>query len=227
MRVSIIIPALNEAEGIAFAIERSWGAGADEVLVVDGGSSDGTADFAAEHRCRVLRTPPGRAGQQNAGAEHATGDVLLFLHADNWLAAGAVEQIRAALPQASTWGGCFRQRIESPSLAFRLVEWGNSLRARWLSRPYGDQAIFVRREAFLQAGKFPPVRLMEDLLLVKLLRKQGRPLLLPGPLYVSARRWERHGVLQQTARNWTLLAAARLGVSPDRLAAYYKRHDAT
>ena len=121
--------------------------------------------------------------------------------------------------------GAFSQRIDAGGLAFRLLEWGNARRARWLGLPYGDQAIFVRREAFFAAGGFPDVPLMEDVLLMQRLRRRAWPLLLPGPVHVSARRWQRHGVVRQTIRNWALLAAFASGISPERLARYYRRHD--
>lgn len=220
MRVSIIIPTLNEAANVAAAIDRAWQAGAAEVIVVDGGSRDGTLDIAAGQNCIALSSPCGRGLQQNAGARRAGGDVLLFLHADTWLVAGGAAQIQASLQDEPIVGGAFRQRIDAPGILYRLLERGNALRARW-GRPYGDQGIFVRRDVFERVGGFPEVRLLEDLLLAKRLRRLGPLILLPGPLHVSARRWQRHGVVRQTLRNWRILAAARLGVSPDRLAHLY------
>ncbi len=223
-QVSIIIPALNEAEGLALAVERAWSGNPCDVIVVDGGSDDGTFALAESLPCRALQSRRGRAAQQNLGAQHATGDVLLFLHADNWLAPCGVEQIQQGLADGKASSGAFRQRIEASGAMFRLIERGNAFRARRLNRPYGDQGIFVRRALFEQVGGFPNVALMEDVLLMRALRKFGRPLLLPGPLYVSARRWRRHGLVRQTLRNWTLLTAAGLGVSPDRLAKFYRPH---
>jgi rSAM/selenodomain-associated transferase 2 len=225
MHVSIIIPALNEAANIAVAVRRAWETGPLEVIVVDGGSDDGTAELAREAGAGVLETPPGRARQQNAGARQAAGEVLLFMHADTWLAPAGLPQIVGALADSRVLCGAFRQRIEAEGRLFRWLERGNAWRARRRGLPYGDQGIFIRRAAFAEAGGFPEVRLMEDVMLMKRLRRRTRPVLLPGPLYVSARRWRRHGVLRQTARNWLLLSAARLGVSPDRLAAFYAPHD--
>jgi rSAM/selenodomain-associated transferase 2 len=225
VQVSVIIPALNEAANIAHAMDRAWQAGADQVIVVDGGSTDGTPEIARQQRGEVLHSEPGRAVQQNAGARYAQGDVLLFLHADTWLAENGVAQIRTALADSRRWGGSFRQRIEHPGWRFRWLEWGNALRVRFQGMPYGDQGIFLRSEVFQATGGFPEVRLMEDVMLMRSLRRQAWPLLLEGPLYVSPRRWLREGVVRQTLRNWTLLTAYNLGVSPNRLARFYCRHD--
>jgi rSAM/selenodomain-associated transferase 2 len=223
--VSIIIPALNEEASVGDCIRSAWEAGGDEVLVADGGSRDGTVQIASHLDCRLVSCAPGRARQQNEAARQATGDVFLFLHADNRLAEGACQQIRERRFRAGTACGAFRQRIEAPGITFRLLEWGNAARVRCLGLPYGDQAIFVDRDAFRGAGGFPDVPLLEDLLLMKSLRSAHWPQLLAGPLYVSPRRWRRQGVVRQTLRNWLLLGAYAWGVPPERLARYYARHD--
>ena len=223
LRVSIIIPALNEAALIGAAVGHAIEARPHEVLVVDGGSADGTAELARQAGAAVLASAPGRARQQNMGAAQATGDVLLFLHADCWLPPEAMRQIDASLADESVACGAFRQQIEAEGRVYRWLERGNAWRALRRGLPYGDQGIFVRREVFVEEGGFPDVRLMEDLLLMRRLRRRWRPVLLPGPLHVSARRWERQGVVRQTLRNWSLLMAAWLGVPPDRLATFYGR----
>ena len=225
MRLSVIIPAINEAVSVGRAVDSAWDAGAAEVFVADGGSSDQTVQVAAERRAIVVNASPGRARQQNAAAREATGDVLLFLHADNWLAGGVAEQVRTALADSRRIHGALRQRIDAAGLANRILERGNAARVRLLGLPYGDQAIFVRKETFLAAGGFPDVALMEDVLLMQRLRRLSWPVLLPGPVCVSSRRWQKHGVVRQTIRNWTLLAGFAVGVSPERLAGYYRRHD--
>jgi rSAM/selenodomain-associated transferase 2 len=255
VNVSVIIPVLNEAERIESAIDRAWQAGADEVIVVDGGSEDDTTQRAGNSRCRVITSARGRALQQNAGAKIATGDVLLFLHADTWLAPGAIDQVRSAMQRPSVVGGAFRQIIGARGAAYRVIERGNALRVRLFGRAYGDQGIFVRREAFEQLGGFPDVPFLEDLLFMRrvnrlrapnkrgqapssqvesrgkadaqlgasplLLETIRRPVLLPGPIHVSARRWQRRGVVRQTLRNWAILVAHWFGATPKSLARWY------
>ena len=220
MRTSIIIPTLNEIANIAGIIEKVRRLDPLEIVVVDGGSDDGTLSAAstADH---VLTAPRGRAAQQNAGAAASRGDVLLFLHADCWLEAGSLDQVAAALADRACVGGCFRQRIDAQGRRFRWLEKGNALRVKLLRLAYGDQGIFVRREVFDRLGGFPPVALMEDLFFMKRLRREGKLKLLAGPLHVSGRRWEKQGVVRQTARNWCLTWLAQLGVSPNRLAKFY------
>ncbi|MEQ8788399.1 MAG: TIGR04283 family arsenosugar biosynthesis glycosyltransferase [Pirellulaceae bacterium] len=227
MRVSFVIPTLNEAEQLQRAVSRAWEAGAWEVIVADGGSKDDTAEIARQLPCRLVRCPrPGRGIQQNAGAAAASGDVLLFLHADNWLAPQASQQIATAL-RRGVRAGAFRQVIEAPGPLYRWLERGNAERARRLGMAYGDQGIFLTRRLFEQLGGFAPLRLMEDVdLMHRLRRRRVRLALLPGPIHVSARRWREHGVVRQTARNWLLLTAYHLGVSPDRLAEFYRRRQA-
>jgi rSAM/selenodomain-associated transferase 2 len=219
--VSIVIPALNEAALIAGCVTSALATGPQEVIVVDGGSSDETAALARGAGARVLLCAPGRATQQNAGARAAGGDVLLFLHADTRLAVGGSRQIEAALADVRVGCGAFRQAIEADGRLYRLLERGNAWRAARRGLPYGDQGIFVRRELFEEIGGFPQLRLMEDVFLMKRLRRRAWPVLLPGPLYVSPRRWQRRGVVRQTLRNWGLLGSAALGVHPDRLARFY------
>jgi hypothetical protein len=122
--------------------------------------------------------------------------------------------------------GGFRQQIEAPQSIYRWLEWGNRLRIRWLGSAYGDQGIFVRREIYEASGGFPLVPLMEDVLLMRQLRRRYKVTLLPGPLHVSPRRWQANGPIRQTIRNWSLMTAFRCGVSPERLARFYRRHTA-
>ena len=207
------------------AVQSAWMAGADQVIVADGGSQDRTREVAAAGWCEVVDSPPGRGIQQNAGARRARGDVLLFLHADNRLGPESVRQLKVALDDSRFVGGYFRQRISAVGGLFRCLERGNALRAHWLRLPYGDQGLFVRREDFQRLGGFPEIPLMEDVVLGQRLRAAGKLALLPGPLHVDARRWRRHGIIRQTFRNWCLLTLFKLGVSPVRLARCYRRHD--
>ncbi len=221
MRISIIIPTLNEADRIASVLQRTRALQeACQIVVVDGGSSDGTLLCAgAADVC--LSAPQGRASQQNAAAAAASGDVFLFLHADCWIEEGSLEAVHHVLAEPRVVGGCFRQVIDAPGMRYRLLEWGNAQRVRTWKWAYGDQGIFVRRTAFQQVGGFPDVRLMEDLFLMKRLKRLGQIALLEGRIHVSPRRWQQQGVVRQTLRNWSLLALAQCGVSPNRLAGFY------
>jgi len=224
VKLSVIIPALNEAENIRHTIGRAGDLNPHEVIVVDGGSVDETRTIATKLDCRVIDSPRGRARQQNLGAASASGDTLLFLHADCWLEPDASRQMEAALRSSDLPGGVFCQRIEASGLTFRFMEAGNALRVCCTRLAFGDQGIFLRRDVFEELGRFPDARLMEDVLLMRRLRDWGRLTLLPGPLHVDARRWHKHGPFRQTARNWLLLAAEQLGVSTDRLAEFYLPH---
>jgi rSAM/selenodomain-associated transferase 2 len=225
VRLSVIIPALNEDANIALAVERANALAPLEVLIADGGSSDQTLRIARELPCRVINAPRGRARQQNSAAEQATGDVLLFLHADSWLAPEGASQIEQTLQRSpKVPGGVFWHRFDSSRFGFRLIELGDALRVCCTRIGFGDQGIFLRRSVFEQLGGFPDVPLMEDVLLMRRLRDIGRIAFLPGPVHTSARRHEKHGLIRQTLRNWSLQSAERLGVSTSRLAGQYTPH---
>lgn len=224
MDLSIIIPTLNEQTTIANAIDRAWALSPREVIVADGGSQDDTRKLAQQKATQVLAAPQGRGPQQNAGAAVAQGDALLFLHADTWLQAASREQLNVALDDGRTQYGAFCQAIEASGTLYRLLEAGNSFRARRLRIPYGDQGLFFRRDFFESAGGFPNLPLMEDLRLMRQLRQQGHsPTILPGPLFVSARRWQQRGVVRQTLRNWSLVRQDRQGVPAEQLVVQYSK----
>ena len=185
LHISVIIPALNEGQSIAACVQSVLKAQPDEIIVVDGGSRDDTREIADANGARVVSAARGRALQQNAGAAIACGDVLLFLHADCKLGTNAIQQIRHALASDRIVFGSFRQKIDSSGLGYRLLEFGNDLRARVLRLPYGDQGIFVRREQFEKLGGFPEYRLMEDLIFSDRLRRTQQFAHLQGPIVVS------------------------------------------
>ncbi len=221
MKLSVIIPALNEAGRIAETIARTRALGTCEIIVVDGGSDDGTLDAAAHADLR-FSSPRGRAQQQNVGAAASQADVLLFLHADCWLTPGGFDAIRQALRDGRSVGGCFRQQIDARGPGYRMIEAGNASRVRLLQWAYGDQGIFVRRSVFERVGGFPEIELMEDLYLMKRLKREGAIRLVNHRLHVSPRRWQHRGLLRQTLRNWSFLALSHCGVSPSLLAARYE-----
>jgi rSAM/selenodomain-associated transferase 2 len=224
-RISIIVPVLNEADRIAatLAALAPLRARGHEVIVVDGGSSDGTAALARGAADKVASAPRGRASQMNAGAALARGEVLLFLHADTRLPENAEAHILQGLAASGRAWGRFDVRIEGASALLPVIAFLMSLRSRATGIATGDQAIFVRREAFERSGRFPPLELMEDIALSRSLKRVSRPLCLAGKAVTSGRRWERHGVL----RTVFIMAWLRLrfffGAAPASLARFYDR----
>jgi rSAM/selenodomain-associated transferase 2 len=220
MRTSVIIPTLNEADCLTQTLRSVRAENPHETIVVDGGSSDATCELAREAD-HLLQGPRGRAAQMNQGAAHATGDVLLFLHADCTLEPGALGAAEHCLRRRGVAAGCFRMSVTAPGGIYRLIDACAAARVRLTGLIYGDQGLFVERRRFERIGGFPPVRLMEDVFLSKTLRREGRVVVAPRRIFVSPRRWQRQGVIRQTLRNWTLTALAAGGVHPDRLAAFY------
>ncbi len=220
MSVSVIVPTLNEEGCLAETLRAVRRQGPREIIVADGGSTDGTR-WAAAGADQFLDAPRGRAAQMNAGAARASGDVLLFLHADCRPEDGALAEAERLLRRPGVAAGCFRMRVAAEGPLYRLIDACATARVRLTGLVYGDQGLFVRREVFRRAGGFPPLRLMEDVFFSRALRRLGRVVVAPRRLLVSPRRWQRAGLVRQTLRNWTLTALAAGGVHPDRLAAFY------
>jgi rSAM/selenodomain-associated transferase 2 len=228
--LSIIVPVLNEGETIGAQLRtllalRTRGA---EVIVVDGGSHDDTISQARVAADRVLVADRGRASQMNAGAAAATGEVLLFLHADTRLPAHADDLLRRALADRTRVWGRFDVRIDGGHPLLGLVAALMNRRSRLTGIATGDQAIFVTRQAFETVGGFPDIPLMEDIVLSGRLKRLSRPICLQDRVTTSGRRWERNGVLRTILTMWRLRLAFRFGADPRRLAlAYgYRPHDA-
>jgi rSAM/selenodomain-associated transferase 2 len=221
VRLSVIVPVLEEEGTLAATLARVRAAGVHELIVVDGGSRDGTCVVAARDADRVLAAPAGRAAQMNAGAAVASGDVLLFLHADTLLPDGFATAIARALDDPATVAGRFDVRLEGGSRLLPLVAAAINWRSRWTRIATGDQAIFVRRRAFEAVGGYAPVALFEDVRLTVALKRRGRIACLREHVVTSARRWERRGPLRTVLLMWGLRLGHALGVSPARLRRLY------
>ncbi|MHC4111937.1 MAG: TIGR04283 family arsenosugar biosynthesis glycosyltransferase [Planctomycetota bacterium] len=227
-KFSIIIPALREQEQINSALEHVCHQDSDgccEIIVVDGDPAGSTIN-AIEIDGIIRKTAPkGRSKQMNAGAAMAKGEILIFLHADTKLPDNALEKISRVLQDEKYVGGAFDLKIDSDRLFLKYISARASLRSRLNRIPYGDQAIFIRKDYFNQIGGFKEIPLMEDVDLMRRIKKDRKKIyILPDKVITSARRWERDGTIYTTVRNQILMALFYLGVSPHRLAKHYWRH---
>ena len=216
----MIIPALNEEARVGAAIESAFAAGAAEVIVADGGSSDATADVAQARGARVVRESM-RARQLNAGAAAARHGALLFLHADTLLPAGAAAAVVDAIENGAVFGG-FRIAFIEPALRLRFAAFMINARTRLTRAPWGDQAQFARRDVFERLGGYREMPLMEDYELAGRMKRAGRTLLLPLAVRTSGRRFLRKGVIRTAMVNWLTIAGYHGGVPPERLARWYR-----
>ncbi|NEQ32041.1 MAG: glycosyltransferase family 2 protein [Leptolyngbya sp. SIO4C5] len=221
-RISVIIPLLNEAATLPATLASLTPSAQLEIIGVDGGSQDDTVALARRLGIQVLETKPGRYHQLNQGAAVATGEILLFLHADTRLPADfeTVVQQTLALPQVV--GGAFRLKIDAELPGIRLVEWGVYWRSRLLQLPYGDQAFFLYKSQFEQLGGFAAMPIMEDYDFVRRLGRYGKVVMPAAVVTTSGRRWQRLGVWQTMLLNQLIVLAYACGVSPRRLANWYR-----
>jgi rSAM/selenodomain-associated transferase 2 len=222
-KLSIIMPVLDEGEGIVAALDaladlRARGTG---VIVVDGGSRDATVQRARPRADRVILASRGRALQMNAGAEQASSDVLLFLHADTRVPADADHVVLKGLERSGRVWGRFDVKIDGRSPILPVIAWFMNLRSRLTGIATGDQAMFVRRGAFQAVGGFPAIALMEDIALCKRLKRVSRPLCLRERVTTSGRRWEKRGVLSTIILMWRLRLGYFFGADPKELARQY------
>lgn len=221
--LSVVVPVLNEGPALPRTLEaiRAGLKAGDELIVADGGSTDGSLGRAAAHAGRVIEAPRGRAVQMNAGAAEATGTVLWFVHADTGVPPQAPGVVREAVERGAVWGR-FDVAIEGVSRWLPCVAAAMNARSRWTGIATGDQGIFVRRDVFRALGGYEAIPLMEDVRLSAALRRQVRPHCIRSPrLVTSGRRWDDHGALRTMARMWYLRTAHALGASPEWLAARY------
>lgn len=228
--IGVVVPTLDEAAHLPRLLARLQGAGsngsdrADEVVVADGGSGDGTRELAQSLGARVIAAPRGRGAQLAAGVEHVAAEVLLFLHADCVPEPGALAVLRRAFADPALGASAMRQRIAAEGAFYRLVESAANARAR-RGMVLGDSGLAIRRELYHALGGFRPVGLFEDVDFSRRLRRRCRVKVLGGAgLSVSARRWQREGALRCTLRNWMLRLMYEAGIGPERLARLYPPH---
>jgi rSAM/selenodomain-associated transferase 2 len=221
MKISVIVPVLDEEKQLATTLEGLLALAPHEILVVDGGSSDRSREIAGRLGVNVMSAERGRARQMNQGAAQATGEVLLFLHADTRLPSSAFAEIRDAFTDADCIGGRFDVELEGDHWMLPVVARMISERSRLTKVATGDQALFVRRGVFEQMGGFPDIPLMEDIAFCRSLKLMGRVACLRSRVVSSGRRWEIDGVWQTIFRMWTLKLLYLGGVSPARLKQYY------
>lgn len=225
MTISVIIPVFREELLINETIARIESAECDhtiEIIVVDGSPGAETLRGVPSNRIKGIVSEKGRGKQMNAGAWAASGDILVFLHVDTELPKGWFKDIVRSMESATCVGGAFNLAIADPGWAFRVIERLASLRSRFTRIPYGDQAIFMRRDYFLEMGGYKDFPIMEDVDLMRRTKKRrGRICLIDCRVKTSSRRWKKEGVFRCTLRNRTIMLLYRLGVAPERLAKWY------
>jgi len=224
--LSIVIPVLNEAESICENLRHIHELNADgaaEIIVVDGDPRASTIRTIKPEGVRTAVAGKGRARQMNHGAALATGDILLFLHADTRLPLSAFALIRSTMNDKRFVGGAFDLGFDTKRAIFRITEMYVFLRTRLTKIPFGDQAIFIRREYFEKIGGYRDLPIMEDVELMRRIRKRADTIqIIPRKVRTSVRRYEQEGILSCTLRNWLLQISYALGVSPQRLVKWYK-----
>ncbi|PNX51876.1 MAG: hypothetical protein BV458_10980 [Thermoplasmata archaeon M9B2D] len=222
--ISVIVPVLNEERHLAKTLSSLAIGRNEELIVVDGGSSDRTCEIARQFTSQVFQTECGRGRQMNYGVSKSNGRFLLFLHADCIPPANAFRLIMDTLSQNGVSAGAFDISIDHPSICFRIIEKGANFRSRITSTPYGDQALFVSRDLFEEIGGFNDIPLMEDISIADKLRKSGKIHFLDEPVLTSPRRWLAEGLIYTTLRDWSLaISFSVFRVSPRKLRNYY--HD--
>jgi rSAM/selenodomain-associated transferase 2 len=221
MLISVIIPTLNEEGNLAVALRQLADRPDVELIIVDGGSTDHSVEIAQKSTSYVFHARAGRAQRMNLGARHATGDILLFLHADTFLLPGALDEIQRRIISDGAVGGAFDLQIDSRRRLFRVIARVASRRSRWLRLPYGDQGIFVWRQVFEALGGFPEIPIMEDISFTRRLRRAGRLTFIRSGLVTSGRRWSVHGVVRTTLVNWWVTMLFFLHVPPSQLRRIY------
>lgn len=222
MRLSVVVPVLNEERVLGDTLAALRDAGPEaEIVVVDGGSFDASVRIAGEFADRVLAAPAGRARQQNLGAARCSGEALAFVHSDTIVPPSFSNDIAAALLDRRVCGGRFDVRLDDPHPMSRLIGRAINLRSRLIRSATGDQAIFVRRDVFTRLGGFPEIPICEDVAFMRLLKRTGRVACLRSTVTSSARRWQQGGFSRTIVLMWAIKSLYLCGVAPERLARWY------
>ncbi len=224
-KITVIVPTLNEEKTLYNTLNLLSLSDNEELIVVDGGSSDGSVSIARKFTDRVFvtTTGKGRGHAMNYGAQRAEGDILLFLHADSSLPDGAFDTVREVMKNRRVAAGAFDIIIDHPGLRFRIIEAGANLRSRGTSIPYGDQGIFMKKDRFHSVGGFEDLPIMEDIAISRKLSKEGKIVFVRPPVKTSPRRWLKEGAVYTTLRDWTIaLSYSFLRISPSVLKKYYR-----
>lgn len=224
MPISIIIPVYKEEANINQTIENIYKQDKDiEIIVADSEENFSTLKAIIYDKVKKIKSPKGRSLQMNEGSKQATGDILLFLHADTILPLNAFKNIISVMNNHNVTAGAFNLSINSQRSIFRLIEKISSFRSNLTKIPYGDQAIFIRREYFESTGRYKEYPLMEEVELMQRLKKDRRKIrIIKDKVQTSSRRWEKEGIIYCTLRNWLLIISYFLGVSPEKLVKLYK-----
>ena len=222
-RISVIIPALNESENISQTLlsTQALRKNGHEVIVVDGGSDDDTCNIASDFTDKLITSQPGRAKQMNRGAQAATGDIYVFLHADTILPEAAEQLIISAISTDQFLWGRFNVRLSGNHILFRAIEFSMNLRSRITGIVTGDQTFCIARKLFDEIHGFPEIQLMEDIAISQKLKKIKRPILLDGTVLTSSRRWEQNGIIKTVLKMWWFRFSFMLGADPLSLARQY------
>ncbi len=222
-KISVIIPVLNESNLLPVTLPMLNISENEELIIVDGGSTDLTPEIARRFTGKLITAERGRGKQMKRGAETAKGDILFFLHADCIVPENTFENIRSLLKDANISAGAFNLGIHSRKKRYRIIEFAVFLRNRITSLPYGDQGLFLKKEIYEKIGGYSDLPLMEDVDIVRRLKKAGRIAFINKKILASPRRWEKEGIVYTTVRDWILaLLYTLFKVSPERLIKFYK-----
>jgi rSAM/selenodomain-associated transferase 2 len=222
-KISVVMPVLNEGKTLNRSLQALRLSDDEEVLIVDGGSTDDTVSIARQFTKKVFIAQKGRALQMNLGAEEAEGSMILFLHADCILPERGFEIIRRTLLRDGVSAGAFDLSIDHTGFQYRIIECGANLRSHVTRIPYGDQGIFMKKDVFERMGGFADIPLMEDIEISRRLKRIGTIVFIGDPIKTSPRRWTREGPLYTTVRDWIIaISYAVFRTSPDKLIKYYK-----